>query len=79
MIARCSPNISANAVAVMIHTLSFIAGFPLCADAEMQVRQNIELHNFWMHCGNAGILADNPISLSGRRTLCDTQRTGPNG
>jgi hypothetical protein len=43
----------------------------------MQVRQNIEFHKFQMRCGHADRYAGNPIPLSGRRTLCDTQPTRP--
>jgi hypothetical protein len=52
-----------------------LSNLPLCAEAEMPVRQNIEFHKFWMRCENAGMFAGNPIPFSGRRTLCDTLRT----
>jgi len=56
------------------HLLSVL---PLCAGAEMQVRQNIEFHRFCMRCENAGMFAGNSIPFSRRRMLCDAQRTRP--
>ena len=59
------------------YRIGVIPRYLQCAEAEMQVRQNIEFHKFWMHCENAGMFAGNPIPFSGRRTLCGTLRTRP--
>ena len=47
------------------------------AEAQMQVRQNIEFHKFRMGCAHAGMFAGNMIPRSGSRTLCDTLSTRP--